>query len=300
MNRTKYFSIVFLGLLCLFVSGCVSAQTSSRSGLDQATAQTCRQTHELLNTVLWVQTSVEYQLAARQAYHQATSSLERALRDTSWTAALEQKDAIGTYEQLPPAVILDIDETVLDNTPFEARLIADKQEYDDNLWRDWVNEASAPAIPGAQEFILHALDKGVAVFFITNRIVDNKIKTVENLRRAISPTIRPDQVMCKREQPNWGSDKSSRRECVVQKYRVLLLIGDNYNDFVGLGRISAEQRIERGLAHAEFWSDKWIILPNSMYGAWEQALCNYDYSLSDADRLVLKYSQLRQKGIDSP
>jgi acid phosphatase len=37
---------------------------------------------------------------------------------------------------LPPALIVDIDETMLDNSPYQARLVRDGKSFDDASWND--------------------------------------------------------------------------------------------------------------------------------------------------------------------
>ncbi|MFW5636416.1 MAG: HAD family acid phosphatase, partial [Thermodesulfobacteriota bacterium] len=121
--------------------------------------------HPAQEAVLWVQTAAENRAGAIQSYAAAERMLDAALADASWTAALEQTEE---YEKLPPAVILDVDETVLDNSPFNARLVRENRSFDPALWADWVGREAAEPIPAAREFIQTATDKGIAVFYITN------------------------------------------------------------------------------------------------------------------------------------
>ena len=88
-----------------------------------------------LNSILWIQTSPEYQMAATQSYYLAKRCLDKALEDSSWTAAVEQ---LADYSELPPAIIVDVDETVLDNSPYFARLEQAGEYWDDELWNNWV------------------------------------------------------------------------------------------------------------------------------------------------------------------
>src|SRR5712692_9561261 len=132
-------------------------------------------TYENLNAVLWIQTSVEYQASAAQTYHSAESALLRGLDSPHWTAALEQT---ANFETLPPAVILDLDETVLDNTVFRARLVAAGGHYTDAAWEKWVNEQSAGLVPGAMHFLQFAHANGVATLYITNRTCEDRKSVV--------------------------------------------------------------------------------------------------------------------------
>lgn len=116
---------------------------------------------ENLNSVLWMQTSAEYQAVTRQTYAAGKAALEKALADPRWTAALEQvPDITGNYDKYPPAVILDLDETVLDNSPIQARNVVKQQGFTDAAWQAWVKEQKAGVIAGAHEFLAYAHGRG--------------------------------------------------------------------------------------------------------------------------------------------
>jgi len=259
-------------LATLVVAGCTSPQSS----------------HESLNGALWVQTSVEYKVAAVQSFTAARSSTVKALNDTSWSAALEQT---GEYQNLPPAVIVDVDETVLDNSPFQARLINKGIGFDLDLWEAWVNESTAIAIPGAKEFITFLKQKNVKVFYVTNRALENP--TVKNIKQVLDPQVSAEDVLCKNEKTGWGSDKTSRRKEIAQNYRIILLVGDNYNDFHFPGEVGPEERIKKAKTFQDYWGSKWIIVSNPLYGDWEASLYNYDYSMSHENKLKAKYEYLK-------
>ena len=188
----------------------------------------------LLNSVLWMQKSEEHNALTLMAYRTAERTLDEALRTKRWTAVTEQS---RSYDELPPAVILDIDETVLDNSPFEARLIREDQPFSSQAWNAWVNEAGAGAIPGALPFVRLAASKGIKIFYITNRDKDEEEATRKNLTALGFPLdTNVDTVLTLGEREGWTSDKSSRRLEVAHRYRVLILIGDNLNDFISAGR----------------------------------------------------------------
>ena len=255
--------LVFLcSLLC-----CVPAQRDV--AIAQTAAQQAARPHENLNAVVWMQTSAEYYAAARQAYRAAEASLLRALADKSWTAALEQRRPVA---DLPPAVILDLDETVLDNGSFQARLTSSGKTFNDELWQSWVGEGKAGLVPGAREFLLTAHAHGVAAFYVTNRVCDPKKAddpTVKVLRAHLLP-FQPERLLCKTE----TSDKSPRRTLVAAGNRVLLLIGDDFNDFVSLtgAQATVEGRLTAAAGFASYWGDRWFLIPNPTYGSWERAV----------------------------
>jgi 5'-nucleotidase (lipoprotein e(P4) family) len=272
------------GLLAVAVfAGCAAW------GVGTPDRQSGPRAHEELNAVLWVQTSAEYEFACRQSYRLATGMLDAAIQDLQWTAAPEQGSG---YDELPPAVILDVDETVLDNSAFEARVVLKNESFNLDMWDEWVAEADAPAVPGSQEFLSHALERGVAVFFVTNRTYRDEPQTVRNLQREFGTWISAQNVLTKYEQPDWTSDKTSRRAYLAQSHRILLLIGDDFNDFANLGDVVPSERVRLAQGYSDYWGTAWILLPNPMYGSWEQALYGYDRNIADAAVLDLKYSGL--------
>ena len=243
---------------------------------------------EIFLGVLWAQASAEWQMAAEQAFHLAELNMEQALKDSTWTAALEQQ---GDFHSLPPAVIVDVDETLLDNSSLAARLILAGKEYDPKLWVEWLKESSAAPMPGAVSFIRFAKDKGVTVFYVTNRTL--KEETVRNIRKIIDPDVGPDQVLCRKERPEWGADKTSRRAFIAEKFRILLLIGDDCNDFTFLGKVNPAERINAAKKYRQYWGRKWILISNPVHGSWKSALYGHDYSLTDEEKLQKKYQLLR-------
>jgi 5'-nucleotidase (lipoprotein e(P4) family) len=226
--------------------------------------------HEELDSVLWVRTSPEYEAVCREVFALAEVRLDEALADTTWTASLEQPRGYG---ELPPAVILDVDETVLDNSAFEARLINEGKEYNEPMWDSWVVEEAAVAVPGATDFISLALDRGVEVFFVTNRNHDTEEHTVRNLQQHFGPSITGEQVLTQNELSDWTSDKTSRRDYVASAHRVLLLVGDDLSDFVYSGDIPQETRTDFAGRYSE-----------SLYGSGRD--------LERADKIKLKRESL--------
>ncbi len=221
-----------------------------------------------LSAVLWVQTSAEYEALARLVYRGARASLAPGLADPTWTAATEQSAVPG----LPPAVILDVDETVLDNTPYQARLLEDGSVFGRESWSRWVREAEARAIPGAVEYTRAAADAGVTVFYVTNRDADLETATRENLQALGFPLAADiDPILTRGERETWGSDKSTRRAWIAERYRVLALVGDDLADFVRAEAGIAERRRQTA-RYADRWGTRWFVLPNPMYGSWERAL----------------------------
>lgn len=228
--------------------------------------------HELLLATLYVQNAAEYDAATRMSYAAALAQLDAALADPRWTAAVEQEvtEAIGA---LPPAVILDVDETVLSNVAYQARLILDGGSYGSSTWLPWCEEAQATPIAGALEFCQAAAARGVAVFYVTNRraVVDEA--TTRNLREVGFPlSDAEDWVLTRDERPDWTGDKTSRRAFVAERHRVIMAFGDNLGDFVAIEELDAAGRDAVVERHASWWGTRWFMIPNPMYGSWESEL----------------------------
>jgi len=225
---------------------------------------------ERLHSVLWVQTSAEHWAVSRQIFAAATNGLVAARDDSSWTAIIDAR----IDRPLPPAIIIDIDETVLDNSGHTARAILARRPFRSDTWRQWVAEASAPALPGALDYLRHADELGVVVMYLTNRHVDKEPATRINLAAVGAPMREDiDTVLTRDEKAGWGRDKITRRAWISERYRVLQVIGDDLHDFVSLpDGVSADERIAIADRYVDRWGRYWFLIPNPMYGSWEKAL----------------------------
>lgn len=267
--------LLVLLLACRTVAVAPPAPTSARNAAD----------NRLLFATLWVQTAAEYDALALQSFTSARSALESALADRALTAAVEQGP---DYASLPPAVVVDIDETVLDNSPFEARLIRDGGSYTEEAWGGWVEEASAPAIPGAAEFARYATSRGVTVFYVSNRQGSAEAPTRNNLAAAGFPLDAGiDTVLLRNERPEWSaSDKASRREMIARTHRIVLMMGDDLGDFLPNVRVSVADRDALVRRHESWWGTRWFLIPNPMYGSWESVLASGAPAASRDQRLL--------------
>lgn len=233
------------------------------------------------NSTLWVQTASEYKANAIQAYNSAKHNIEQAKKDVSWTSMLEQG---SDFASLPVAIILDIDETVLDNSQYQAQLVLEGKQFDSEIWDQWVAMKSAPAIPGAVEFINNAESKGIEVIYITNReckprlgnsdVCPQKQDTIDNLKKIGINKSMARNFLLKKEKPQWSSEKKSRREEVAKNYRVIMLFGDDLGDFLPNVKknITAKERDELVERYENNWGNKWFVLSNPTYGSWLRVL----------------------------
>lgn len=271
-----------------------------------ATSPNAPAPHEATLAVLWMQRAAEYLASCLQAYRTAATMLPELVADPSCTACLEQGDRTR-YETLPPAVVLDVDETVLDNSAFMARSVLDgRTKFDPQLWSAWVHEQQASAIPGALAYVQAATQLGVRVVYVTNRKADSQkdgaVSTEEsdtraNLKKLGFPIVEgngDDVVLCSGE----IGDKAARRAKVCEQFRVVQLVGDNLGDFApGTEPRKPEQtphgaavecaQVERDRARlvdafATWWGQRWILIPNPSYGGFETVVRGQVSSLGAA------------------
>lgn len=269
----------------------LSAMVPAQPALDRTSCGAAAGNHENLHAVLWMRSSLEYRHSAIQAYRLAGGLLPAALADRAWTAALEQ--AAG-YENLPPAVILDIDETVLDNSPSQAAFMqTGAGAFSETGWDEWVERAEAKTVPGALEFLRLSEASGVEVFYVTNREHKHEGKTIENLKAAGAPFADEAHVLTKGEVPGWGSDKTSRRRYLASRYRILLLMGDDAGDFLSGVRSAVADREAAIAPFGSYLGTRWIVLPNPAYGSWESALSGGRPAQSREQGLKDKCAMLR-------
>ena len=243
--------------------------------------------NDQLDAVLWTQTSIEHELIYRQIFASATRQLDVALADPTWDALpLPPRNLSG----LPAAVVVDIDETVLDNVPLNARDIVNNQVYGYDRWNTWVDQAKAQALPGAVEFLQAADKKGITVYYITNREHSQVQATVNNLRLRGFPVAHNEQVLAAStptghcEQAGYG--KNCRRQWVASHARVLMLAGDSFGDFVQAEHNTLAEQRKAATPYLAWLGQRWFLLPNPTYGNW--------YSAPYGDQEKLPFERKRQ------
>lgn len=246
-----------------------------------------------LDALAWYQTSEEARRLSQSVFASAARALEAALTDPGWSALGQGPEAA----HLPPAIITDIDETILDNSALQGRFLADGTRFDERTFKAWVEAAEGAALPGSLAFVKRATERGVTIFYVSNRDVDEEPGTRRNLAREGFPLPEGlDVVLSRGERPEWGSDKESRRLEVARSYRVLLLLGDDLNDFLsGVREAGVDRRRELAEGASARWGTSWFVLPNPLYGSWERALVGASpSSLPPADVHARKRAALRQ------
>lgn len=260
---------------------------------------TARDTHERLNGVLWLQTSAEYQAIAAVTFRQAATRVLELTKQfhagkNVASAAIEQPGE--NTKRLPAAVIVDIDETLLDNSPMSAELIEERVGWDDKVWTEWVERRQADYIRGAAEFVEKVRAAGVEVFFVTNRKVSEQSCTIEDMRPIV---VTDDQLLASGEYDHesgqvWKNEKTTRRAAIARTHWILAMVGDDLADFIPGVRegVTPEQRAAAMERNLDRFGDRWFLLPNPVYGSWEFAIVNPRDK--DGSQLGDKHRKLRR------
>lgn len=207
-------------------------------------------------SVVWQQTAAEYTALCYQAFNTAKFRLNSEAIDKMLVEKL-------------PAVVMDLDETVVDNSPYNGYLALRMSNYSKKSWQEWTAKAEAELIPGAKMFIDHVKELGIPIFYISNRRVEELDVTLQNLEKK-GVGISPDRIMLRTD----GSSKQERRGKVLSKYDVIMYVGDNLADFDDIfeQQLNISQRKEAVESLRAQFGKRFIILPNVMYGNWEKTL----------------------------
>jgi len=217
--------------------------------------------------VLWQQTAAEYRALCYQAFNIATLRLNEIPKKK-----LKKENL---------AIITDLDETILDNSYVYGKLIKEGKEYSSTAWKEWTDKSAATEVPSAVEFLQFAHAKGVTIFYISNRDTSEVNSTLINLQKLQLPNADTAHMLFLSN----TSSKETRRQIVMSNYNVVMLLGDNLNDFMQVfEKKPIEERKSEVDKVREDWGKKFIVLPNATYGEWENALYNYQRNLSAQEK----------------
>ncbi|MGB7070254.1 MAG: 5'-nucleotidase, lipoprotein e(P4) family [Pyrinomonadaceae bacterium] len=220
-----------------------------------------------LAAVLYMQKAAEYRALSYQAFN-----LARLRLDTDFDMRHLRKLSKSERKR-PRAIIVDIDETVLDNSPAQAHGIRNRIGFNLKDWYAWGEMRKAKAIPGAVGFVDYAVSKAVTVFYVSNRDEVQKQATIDNLKSVGFDGVSVENVLLRTS----GSGKDPRRKMIAEKYRIVMLIGDNLDDFSDVfEKRSVADRFSEVDRSEAVWGKRFIVLPNAMYGTWENAIYEYE------------------------
>ena len=223
--------------------------------------------------VAWYQTSAECKALYLQGYNIARRNLDQDLAQAS---------------AQPRAIILDIDETVLDNSPYQAYNALHDEQFPDH-WNDWVNAAKAKPVPGAKDFLNYANQNGVQIYYVSDRSTGQLKATKKNLANQGLPQATDDHILLKGKN---DKSKETRRQAIEKNNNDIMISGDSLTDMNDPKSPSVKDRYQDVMENANQFGSKYIILPCPMYGGWEGALYGGNYNISNAQKTKDRKSHL--------
>ncbi|CAM3431561.1 Outer membrane protein P4 [Flavobacterium longum] len=227
-----------------------------------------------LYAAVFQQRAAEYSALCQQAYNIAQMQIDAALKES---------------HAKPLAIVSDIDETLLDNSPYAVTMAQKGQSYEQSSWLEWTSKGNAQPMFGSQKFYNDAAAKGIEVFYITNRSVKDKPGTVANLKKFGFPYADEAHVIVRET----VSSKEPRRQKVAETHDIVLLLGDNLSDFSAVFDKKDENGRQQGVTeNAALFGKKFIVLPNSGYGDWESAIFDYDHKKTQRQKDSIYLSKL--------
>lgn len=214
----------------------------------------------------WQQRSAEYKALCYQAFNIAKLRIEQSNQERS---------------PKPKAIMTDIDETILNNSPYEVHQLLQGKDYDDASWKQWTSKGIADTMPGALHFLQYASAAGIEIFYVTNRDQSEREGTLANLKRYNFPNADNDHLLLKDN----TSSKEERKNTIAETHTIILLMGDNMNDLSYLFEKKNPDERSKVVDHfADDFGNRFIVLPNPVYGDWEFSLYRYNYSLSPSQK----------------
>ncbi len=233
-----------------------------------------------VGAVLFQQKAAEYRALTYQAFNLAQMQLDADKKLIKRLPRSERKK--------PRAIVIDIDETAIDNSPSQAKLIKENEAFTMESFFDWKKSMKAKAVPGALEFLKYAKSNGIDIYYVSN--VPNSFKevTIAGLKALGFPDANDEHVMLITDK----SSKEPRRQKVAETHRIVMLIGDSLNDLsVAFEGKSTEDRFAEVDKARQLWGTKYIVIPNPTYGAWESAIYE-GKRLSDIEKKAKRHEAL--------
>ena len=230
--------------------------------------------------LLWIRTSAEYRALAYQGYNVAMNAVKMAVTDPS-------------HQRKPLAIVLDADETVVDNTKLMGESIVNGNgRFDAPWWRQAVYQGKSQAMPGAVEFLNEVHKQGVEIFYVSNRYAPvNLDVTIQNFKELGFPSVDKDHVLLFEK----DSDKQPRFDMIAKKYYVIVYMGDNAGDFpIGTKGKTLAERNSIIDAHKEDFGTTFVVFPNPAYGSWVSALAKGYQNLSPEEQKQVNNQYLQQ------
>ena len=227
--------------------------------------------------VSWYQNSAEAKALYLQGYNSAKYQLDEYLKKNNGNKKL--------------AIALDIDETVLDNSPYQGYAALHDTSFPKG-WHEWVAAAKAKPVYGAKSFLKYADKRGIDIYYISDRDKDKDFKgTKKNLKNIGLPQVKDDHILLKGKN---DKSKESRRQKVEKNHKLIMLFGDNLLDFTDPKKATFKEREKLVQQHKNDFGKKYFIFPNPMYGSWESTIYNNNYQISKEQKDQLRKQSIKQ------
>lgn len=223
---------------------------------------------------------------------QQNSGEVNALRYQAYNSAMNYVDELVKEKTTKPyAVTLDIDETIIDNSPHAGYEIKNSDPYSSENFNKWIQKADAKAIPGAKEFTDYAKSKGIEVFYVSNRKEDIHLDaTIKNMKKLGFVNSDKEHILLKTN----DSDKAPRWNKIEEKYILAMYCGDNLGDFPnGYYNKSNEERNKIVKEQSKYFGSKYIVLPNPVYGDFENAIYGYNLNKTPSEKIQDRLNSIK-------
>jgi 5'-nucleotidase (lipoprotein e(P4) family) len=270
-DRRKILSLLLAGGAIVSVPSASAKNASVDEGLNNS----------LLWAVAWKQTAAEYRALCYQAYNLARMRLDIAL----------QQQRAGDR---PLAIITDMDNTMLHVGSYWGYLVNENMDFfDDAVWDEWLPNNLVTAVPGSRDFLNYCKEQGVEVFYVTSRNQGERTYeyALAQLKYLEVPFADEEHLYVFRE----SSDKTPAREKIAEDFDVVVLLGDNLNDYKRDYYVKdVDERLGLMERDRADWGTKFILLPNPTDGNWVRAIFGESEPLpTDENRRKLKAAATR-------
>ncbi|SIT23876.1 5'-nucleotidase, lipoprotein e(P4) family [Chryseobacterium ureilyticum] len=270
----KNFKLIIASALFASVISCQTATQVSKNATQNTPYENLGRDGKLY-AAFYQQRAAEYEALCLQAYNIGKLRLDEALAQKS---------------EKPLAIVSDIDETFLDNSYYAVERSKMGKDYDQKTWEEWTAKGIAKPLTGSQEFYQYAASKGIQVFYVTNRVEQEREGTLKNLKKYNFPLQSDSNLILRSKE----SSKETRRKDIAKNYNIVLLLGDNLADFSSIfDKKSEAERSNAVKNSAEDFGKKFIIIPNVGYGDWEASFYNYKYDYTKQQKDSMMYNAVK-------
>ena len=222
--------------------------------------------HDKIFSTAFQQKAAEYRALCLQAFNIARTRVD---------------EIVLLKSDKPQVIITDIDETILDNSPYQVHQALQGKDYESSSWNEWTAMSNADTMPGSASFLKYASLKGLEIFYITNRGEKERQVTLKNLRKFNLPNSDNAHLFLR----TTTSSKEERRQNIAATHSIVMLMGDNLGDFSFLfDKKNTNERLQNVDYLANEFGNRFIVLPNPVYGDWELSLYNYNSTLTQVQK----------------